>query len=173
MARIFAALLPPDDVVAHLDEHIDGVRTAHPHLRWVHPSRWHVTLEFLGECGRHEVDRQLRRWSVRAGRCSPLTLALAGAGTFPAPWRARVLWTGLTGDVDAWARLAGYQEQPHLTLARTRELADLTNLAAELGSYAGPPWVANEMALVESHLKRSAGPRYVPLERFSLTGVAR
>ena len=170
MARIFAALLLPAEVSSHLDEHIDGVRTAHPQLRWAHPSRWHVTLEFLGECGRHEVERQLRRWEVRAGRCPALNLHLEGAGTFPRPWMARVLWTGLAGDLDAWRRLAGYQQEPHVTLARTRARTDLTNLVAELGSYAGPGWTATEIALVESHLRGRgvSGPRYEPLERFSL-----
>ncbi len=169
MARIFTALLLPEDVVAHLDEHIDGVRTAHPHLRWVHPRRWHLTLEFLGECGRHEVDRQVRRWSVRAGRCPPLNLRLRGAGTFPEKaWVARVLWAGLAGDLDAWNKLAGYRQESHVTLARTRERTDLTNLVSEMGSYAGPWWRAEDVVLMESHLGR--GARYVPVETFPFTG---
>jgi RNA 2',3'-cyclic 3'-phosphodiesterase len=171
MARIFAALLLPDEVVASLEEALDGVRTAHPHLRWVHPARWHVTLEFLGECGPHEVDRQLRRWARRAARCPELHLRVEGAGTFPAKaWMARVLWMGLAGDVDAWSKLAGYQQEPHLTIARTRERSDLTNLVAELSRYTGPQWVADEVALVESRLRPSSGPRYQPLERFALEG---
>jgi RNA 2',3'-cyclic 3'-phosphodiesterase len=172
VARIFAALQLPPQVTGHLEEHLDGVRTAHPHLRWVHPSKWHVTLEFLGECGRHEVDRQVRRWSVRAGRCPPLDLQLRGAGTFPEKaWLARVLWTGLTGDVDAWRKLAGYRQDPHVTVARTRQRTDLTNLVAELAPYAGPRWRADEMALLESKL----GPKsqYVLLENFALTGSVR
>ena len=172
MARIFAALLLPDDVVAHLDEHVDGVRTAHPHLRWVHPARWHLTLEFLGECGRHEIDRQVRRWAARAAGCPALHLQVRGAGTFPTAkaWMARVLWAGLAGDLAAWTRLAGAGQEPHLTMARTRERTDLTNLAAELGTYTGPTWVAAEVALVESHLDGGSGPRYQPFERFALTG---
>jgi 2'-5' RNA ligase len=170
MSRIFAALLLPPEVVSHLDEHIDGVRTAHPHLRWAHPSRWHVTLEFLGECGRHEVDRQLRRWEVRAFRSPALRLHLSGAGTFPKAWMARVLWAGLAGDIEAWRRLAGYQQDPHVTLARTRQRADLTNLVAELGRYTGPVWTATEIALMESHLRPggASGPRYEALEVFPL-----
>lgn len=171
MARIFAALLLPDEVVAHLDEHIDGVRTAHPQLRWVHPLRWHVTLEFLGECGRHEVDRQLRRWAVRAGRSPSLQLRVRSAGTFPSKaWMARVLWAGLAGDLDGWRRLAGHQQDPHVTLARTRERTDLTDLVAELGSYTGPDWTAEEVALMQSHLGGGAGPRYAAIETFALTG---
>jgi 2'-5' RNA ligase len=171
MARIFAALLLPDEVVAHLEEHTDGVRTAHPHLRWIHPARWHVTLEFLGECGPHEVDRQLGRWSRRAARSPRLHLQLRGTGTFPGKaWMARVLWTGLAGDLERWSRLAGFQQEPHVTIARTRERTDLTNLVAELATYAGPEWTADELALVESHLRPSSGPRYQPLERFELSG---
>lgn len=171
MSRIFAALLLPPEVVSDLDEHIDGVRIAHPHLRWAHPSRWHVTLEFLGECGRHEVERQLRRWEVRASRSPSLHLRLTGAGTYPKPWMARVLWAGLAGDVDAWKRLAGYQQDPHVTLARTKQRADLTNLVAELGRYVGPGWTATEIALMESHLRtgRASGPRYEALEVFPLS----
>lgn len=170
MARIFAALLLPAGVSAHLEEHLDGLRTAHPHLRWAHPSRWHVTLEFLGECGRHEVERQRRRWEVRAKRSPVLHLRLQGAGTFPRPWMARVLWSGLSGDVEALGRLAGYQQEPHVTIARTRARTDLTNLVAELGSYAGPWWSATEVSLVESHLRggHGSGPRYEPLDVFPL-----
>ena len=165
---------------------MDGLRTAHRELRWVAASRWHLTCEFLGECGEHEVERQLGRWERRASRSHPLTLRLAGAGTFPAKaWMARVLWVGLAGDVDGWTSLAAYGQEPHLTLARTRERQDLTGLVDELSGYQGPEWVAEEVMLIESFLPgkggraahggrsrgRAApgrGPRYAPLATFPL-----
>ncbi len=172
MVRIFAALLLPAEVEAHLDERIDGVRTAHPELRWVRPSGWHLTLEFMGECGPHEVVRQTERWGRRAARSAPMRLGLAAAGAFPRGWNARVLWTGLAGEVEAWRRLAAYGQQPHLTLARTRERTDLTGLVDELASYQGPTWEATELVVVESRLPGKAssgrGPRYLPLERLPL-----
>jgi 2'-5' RNA ligase len=163
----------------------------------VKPTRWHLTLEFLGECGPHEVDRQLGRWERRAARSHPLTLQLSGAGTFPAKaFLARVLWIGVAGDVDGLNALAGYGQEPHLTLARTRDRQDLTGLVDELGRYSGPEWTAEEVVVLESFLpgkggsagksgkfggKRSAhggrsrkggaagrGPRYVPLASFPL-----
>jgi 2'-5' RNA ligase len=176
--RIFAAVLLPPEVEGHLDEHIDAVRTARPELRWVPPSRWHVTLEFMGECGPHEVARQTEQWARRARRAAPMHLQLTGAGAFPRVWAARVLWTGLGGDVEAWQRLAAHRQDPHVTLARTRERADLTGLVEELAGYEGPVWHVTDLALVESRLpgkasgssSRSAnrGPRYVPLERIPL-----
>lgn len=137
------------------------------------PSRWHLTCEFLGDCGTHEVERQLNRWERRASRSHPLTLRLAGAGTFPAKvWMARVLWIGLTGDVDGWNRLAAYGQEPHLTIARTRQRQDLTDLVDGLSRYSGPEWTAEEVQLIESFLpaKGRKRPRYVPLASFTLGG---
>ncbi len=155
---------------AHLDESVDGLRTAHRELRWVPSSRWHLTLEFLGECGPYEVDRQHERWQRRARRSAPLTLRLGGAGTYPKPWMARVLWIGLVGDVDGWRKLAAFNQDPHVTLARTRERTDLTGLVGEIETYAGPVWTAHQLTLFVSHLQASSdrGPRYEPLESFTL-----
>jgi RNA 2',3'-cyclic 3'-phosphodiesterase len=158
-------------VEAHLDEAVDGVRTAHPELRWVRSSRWHVTCEFLGECGPHEVERQLGRWGRRARRSRPLTLHLSGAGTYPSKtWMARVMWVGLGGDVEDWRRLAAYGQEPHVTLARTRARQDLTGLVDELSRYAGPAWVAEEVVVMQSFLRsaKDKGPRYDALATFPL-----
>ncbi len=173
MTRLFVALVLPPDVESDLDDAVDAVRTAHSDLRWVKPSRWHVTCEFLGECGPHEVERQLRRWERRANRSAPMELRLAGAGAFPHTWMARVLWMGLGGEVVAWRRLASHGQAPHVTLARTRLRADLTGLVDELGGYAGPAWTATEVTLMESHLRgsRDRGPRYEPLASFPLGGA--
>ncbi|MGH3447898.1 MAG: 2'-5' RNA ligase family protein, partial [Nocardioidaceae bacterium] len=85
-------------------------------------------------------------------------------------WMARVLWVGIGGDVEVWRKLAGYEQDPHVTLARTRERTDLTDLVDELSSYAGPTWTVREIALVQSHMraKGERGPRYEPLETFPL-----
>jgi len=160
----------PADIEQHLGEHIDGVRTAHPELRWVPPARWHLTFEFLGSCGAHEQERQSRRWARRASRVEPFDISLASAGAFPHTWNARVLWAGLGGDVPAFGRLAAHGQAPHVTLARSREPGDLTGLVDELTSYTGPAWTITEIALVESHLRSAGdrGPRYEPLEFFTL-----
>lgn len=168
--RLFVAAFLPSEAEQHLVEHLDGLRTAHPELRWVRPSRWHLTLEFLGTCGPHEQERQRQRWARRAARAEPFDVRLAGSGAFPHAWNARVLWIGLGGDVAAFGRVAAYGQAAHLTLARTREAGDVTGVVDELGSYEGPSWTVTEIALVESHLRASGdrGPRYEPLERFAL-----
>ena len=74
---------------------------------------------------------------------------------FPAATRANVLWSGLSGDCGALARLAesvaagasragapppdkGRRFKPHLTLARCRMPADVTALVASLAELSGP-----------------------------------
>jgi 2'-5' RNA ligase len=163
-----AVLIPPEAVL-HLEERVDVPRAALPDLRWVAPGRWHVTVEFLGECGRHEADRQVVRWSERAARVPAFDVSIVGSGAFPQAWRARVLYAGLRTD-DAWRRLAGDGQVPHVTLARTRQPQDLTGLVDSLATYAGPAWRVEQIALMASYLRGSSdrGPRYEPVEVFDL-----
>ena len=166
--RLFAALVPPPEAVGHLKEFLDGLRTARPDLRWIPPARWHLTLQFLGECGPYEVDRQRDRWEGRARRSAPMELRLAGAGAFPHPWLARVVWAGVAGDVGAFTALAADDQIPHLTIARTRERIQLAPLVDEIAHYDGPTWTASELVLFESRLHAESGPRYRALETIPL-----
>ena len=170
MARLFVAILLPDDVVTHLHEHLDVLSTARPDLRWVAPQNYHLTVRFLGECGQHETDRQIDHWAGRASQSGPLHLNLQGAGTFPHDWSAKVLYADVAGDRDEFAALAGPQQQPHVTLARSREAVELTGAVLELSSYAGPTWEAAEIVVMRSYLRGSGdrGPRYEPVQSLRL-----
>jgi 2'-5' RNA ligase len=138
-------------------------------LRWVPEEQWHLTLAFYGEVDDTKVDR-LQEGLVRASeRTSPFGVRLASAGTFPRQsTRARVLWIGLDGDVDAMRRLADRcagagrrarialddrKFRPHLTLARARrETVDAGGIVDRLASYSSPWWTVTSIRLVHSHL---------------------
>ena len=62
---------------------------------------------------------------------------------------------------------------PHLTLGRFPRAADATRWVRVLQAYAGPPWVASEVAVVASHLPRERGhrPRHEVLARLALGRV--
>ncbi len=171
--RLFVAVVLPPDVEAHLGERIDPLRDAVPQLRWVPSSRWHLTCEFLGECGPYEVERQRVRWADRATRVAPFHVAVSGAGAFPAAIRARVLWAGVSVEPASWRRVAALDQQPHLTVARTKPARDLTGVVESLGSYTGPSWLVEQVALVESFIRSPGerGPRYEAQETFDLTGI--
>jgi len=173
--RLFVAVALPPEAAGELDAVVAPLRPSWPELRWTGVDAWHLTLAFLGEVDEVVTSRLAHRMHNAARRHTPLSLYLAGAGAFPGPRRARVLWTGIQGDVRGLGRLAdsvaagarkagappadsGRGYQPHLTLARCRAPADVSPLVDRLGSFAGTPWVASEIYLIHSRL--GAHPRY-------------
>jgi 2'-5' RNA ligase len=107
---------------------------------------------------------------------------LGGAGAFPKPGRARVVWIGAATGGDALVGLAGgvsgvlaplgYEPDrslhPHLTLARLKVPGDVGPVLAALGPGAvGEAFTVGEVVLYESRLS-SEGPLYSALGRFPL-----
>lgn len=174
--RLFVAILPPAAALEELAAVAGPLQFAAPGLRWAARPSWHLTLAFLGEVSEQKLTGLASRLERAAGRYPPQQLAIAGAGAFPGAGRARVLWAGVAGDRQALSRLAGSVAagarragapsadenrpyHPHLTLARSREPADVTGLIAALSGFAGSPWPADSIHLMRSRL--SAGrPQY-------------
>lgn len=179
--RLFVALVPPPEAVAHLGVTVVAVSAAHPDLRWIPPERWHLTLAFLGEVEDRRLPDLVKRLGRAASRHPVLRLRFAGGGRFG----RQVLWAGVQGDVPALGRLAGSVTaaarrtgldvderpyRPHLTLARTRTPADLRPLLPALAAYDGPEWTAEQVQLVRSRLGPS--PTYEGLLRAPLGSPA-
>jgi RNA 2',3'-cyclic 3'-phosphodiesterase len=185
--RLFVAIAPPPGVLNELDARAAPLRTARGDLRWTSSEAWHVTLAFLGEVDQTALTGLLPGIE-RAVRCYPeIRLAFAGAGAFPAPERANVLWSGLSGDGQALANLAasvaagaggagvtlpdkGRRFQPHLTLARCRLPADVSGIVAALAGYRGQAWSVDRIHLVRSHLGAPGQPRYSTVASWPLRG---
>ncbi len=190
--RLFVAVGIPEVVAADLDGAVAPLRGTWPALRWTGRDAWHVTLAFLGEMPDAATSRLLPRLERAAARHPLMSLSLGGAGAFPAPPRARVLWTGVRGEqaalsalaasVAAGARRAGApgaeenrRYRPHLTLARCREPVDARDLVASLAGYAGPSWDAGQIHLIRSHLpggRPQERPRYETLGSWPLRAPA-
>ncbi len=168
--RLFLALSPPSAVTAHLDAAVEAARAAYPSadVRWVPAERWHLTLAFYGEVADRDVARLRRRVARLVSGQVALDLSFTGAGRFG----HRVLWIGMGGDVDglrALGQRASVEDRsyrPHLTVARGRGGVDLTPAVDALAAYAGPPWRAGSVHLVESHL--GPQPRYDDVEAWPL-----
>jgi RNA 2',3'-cyclic 3'-phosphodiesterase len=183
--RLFVAIAPPPAVLDELDALVEPLRARRLDLRWTSREAWHVTLAFLGQVDEATAVRLLPRLELAAGLHQQVRLAFAGAGAFPAATRANVLWGGLSGDRRALARLAesvaagasragapppdkGRRFQPHLTLARCRTPADVTELVAALDGYQGQLWTADRVHLVRSRLGATEHPRYSSLANWPL-----
>ncbi len=185
LMRLFVAIAPPPAVLNELDTLAGPLRESRPDLRWTHIQAWHVTLAFLGQVDEAAVTRLLPRLERAARRHQRFRLAFCGAGAFPSAGRANVLWSGLSGDRGALARLAesvtagasragapppdkGRRFQPHLTLARCRMQADVTEVVAVLAGFQGQPWTADRVHLVRSNLGAAEQPRYSTLASWAL-----
>ncbi|WP_106849917.1 RNA 2',3'-cyclic phosphodiesterase [Blastococcus sp. Marseille-P5729] len=168
--RIFTAITLPADVRDELSESLDVLREIRPDLRWVRPENLHLTVRFLGECGERELDRQIDHWEQRCAAVAPFTAAISGAGCFPHDWMAKVLYAAVELGQDPWARLAGPGQTPHVTVARSRERADLTGAVTELAGLRSRRFEVGSVVLLRSFLERGRAPRYEPLESFPLMG---
>jgi RNA 2',3'-cyclic 3'-phosphodiesterase len=183
LMRLFVAIAPPHRVLDELDARVAPLRSGWPQLRWTSREAWHLTLAFLGEVGEPSVAGLRPRLQRAAHRYPGLALSFAGVGAFSAPARARVLWTGIHGDLDPLAALArsvaagarragapppdeGRRYRPHLTLARCREPEDLRPLVDALADFAGSSWTATEINLIRSNLEGQ--PRYQAVDTWPL-----
>lgn len=184
--RMFVALVPPEAALEDLAGFLRPRQEAEQAFRWTTPEQWHVTLAFMPAVRERVVDDLVERLGRAAARRTPFRVRAAGGGAFPNPGRARVLYAALetTGDEElrrlatgaraaankAGAEADGGRFRPHLTLARLRRPTEVTRWVRLLDAYRGPEWVADELALIESHLGEGprGRPRYEVIESFPL-----
>ena len=136
--RLFAAVLPPSDVLDHAERALEAVGARDASLgapgapaataRWVPQGDRHLTLAFYGDLPEGMVPELEQELAAVAHATSPFEVSLRGAGLF----QDRVLWMGVGGDTDALRRLSGEcaeaspgplrqdarPNRPHLTVAR-------------------------------------------------------
>jgi len=187
--RMFVAVVPPPEVVEHLDEFLE-VRRASAAYRWAQVEQLHVTLAFLADVPERTLDDLVERLGRAASRRHAFAAAVAGGGAFPNVARARVLWAGLDLDDDGRTELSrmatgaraaasragvpvdGQRFRPHLTLARLKHPDEVTSWVRLLDAYRGPTWTVDRMTLVASYLGEGPRnrPRYVPVQEFVLSG---
>lgn len=170
--------------MADLEEFLAPRWQAGPDLRWTRPYQWHVTLAFLPEVAERHLDDLEQRLTRAATRRHQVRLRLGGAGAFPNPAAARVLWAGVGSesidDDDAMTELdrlavgaraaaskagvavAGDRFTPHVTLARLGRPANVTRWLSILATYQGPGWPMATLSLIRSYLGEGPGrrPRY-------------
>jgi RNA 2',3'-cyclic 3'-phosphodiesterase len=156
-------------------------------LRWARAEQLHLTLQFLGDVEPGNLPEATAQLEQVCGFHRPFTLSLAGLGFFPDPRRPRVLWVGLSGQVDELLHLQSdvssgvgkfgtHREprafQPHLTIARVRPRSRLGPGSWPVaGAVNGPrpvPWTVREVHLMRSEL-HPAGARYTILRSVHLT----
>ena len=172
--RLFAALVPPEPVLDHLEAALDDLRFGPAAaLRWVPRQNIHLTVAFYGAIPDGAVPDVSAALAQIAATAAPAEVMLSGAGAFG----GRTLWIGVGGEVATVQRLMRAAAEvlddrrddgparPHVTVARSGRRArglDLGPAVRALSVYRGPSWRADELALMSSHLGEGRGgaPRY-------------
>ncbi|MGI5455765.1 RNA 2',3'-cyclic phosphodiesterase [Streptomyces sp. CA-249302] len=197
--RLFAAVLPPEDVAEELAAVVAELRAmpgGAEGLRWTGrpgwprggAADWHLTLAFYGEVDDDVVPELSARLERTAHRTGPFALAVRGGGQFG---HGRALWAGAEGDLgtlrlladraEAAGRKAGVEMgehrryKAHLTVARSREAFEVRPYLEALAGFTSRTWTVDELVLVRSNLPRSGvpgeQPRYEAVARWGLGGA--
>ncbi len=184
--RLFVAVTPPPDALAELDGAVGALRADWPGLRWAGLDKWHVTLAFLGEVADERLPDLTERLERAASRQRALRLRCGRGGAFPSPAKARVLCAHIDGEpqvlsdlrrlaasVAAAARRAGApppdegrRYRPHVTLARSKQPANLGPLVEALSGFSGMAWDATTLELIKS--QTGPQPRYETIGNWPL-----
>ena len=134
--RSFIAIELPDELKLKLGQLEAQLKSGQQlRVKWIDPNSIHLTLKFLGDIGEERVADVVAAVERVTGRADPFTLRTSGVGGFPNREQARVVWVGLTGDLEALGALQkavegalsglGFPAErrsyfPHLTLGRVR-----------------------------------------------------
>ncbi len=187
--RTFIAIPLPHELTDQLGQVQKQLRRSAPDcVRWVAPSKIHLTIYFLGDVLTDRIDPIREALTVVARNLQPFDFEVSGLGAFPNPHRARVLWVGIK-DPTSWLGLLqdavaeamahlGFQREtrkfsPHLTLGRVKRGTSAGELR-ELGAIIETTQVGilgtvtvEELILFQSTLK-PGGAEYSPLGHFEL-----
>ena len=184
--RIFCAIAFPKEVSTRAAEQVKILRDRFPETSasWVRDGNFHLTIKFLGEVPRSQVENISNAARRATDGLTSFKLVASGAGSFPRSGPAKVLWLGVedpTGRLEMLhQRLEeecakeGYVKEdrsfhPHLTLARLRRSTGARELATahrELG-FKAIEMAVSELLVIRSELS-SSGSKYTVISRHPL-----
>lgn len=103
--RVFAAVVPPESIIEELMEFLAPRRVATDSRaqgvpsgwRWSRAEQLHLTLAFAPDLDLDVEERVIEAGQDWAAHQQPLELRLSGAGAFPDPVGAKVLWIAVAG----------------------------------------------------------------------------
>ncbi|HXX64186.1 MAG TPA: RNA 2',3'-cyclic phosphodiesterase [Bacteroidota bacterium] len=135
--RTFIAVEIPDGIKKEMEKAQEQLKRSGADAGWTRPEGIHLTLKFLGEVMEAKIDEIKNTLTRAVGDMGRFRLEIGGAGAFPNSKNPRVVWLGVSGDIDKLEALwrsvedsmtaIGFDREerafsPHLTLARIKYL---------------------------------------------------
>lgn len=168
--RAFIAIPLPESILKAISAAQEKLRRTALGIRWVRPEGIHLTLKFLGNISPTDVSHVQSAIEQTTRAFRPFTLKAKGIGVFPDFRRPRVIWLGITGDLEILHALQrdleselkshGFEKEKrpfkgHLTLGRIRNRLDrdkLSKALQELEDFETGSFRADSVVLFRSKL---------------------
>jgi 2'-5' RNA ligase len=186
LIRAFIAINLAAPVIEEIAKVQSLLQEARGDVRWTRAENLHLTLKFLGDIARNQVEPILTALHEALHEKHSLHVVAQGLGAFPSLRRPRILWAGMHGEgfkelsetiETALMPLDFPPEEreftPHLTLGRVRSLRGWERVLAVVKTYEQTPFgesTVGQVTLYQSHL-RPDGAVYNPLGSVSLLSV--
>jgi len=103
--RVFIAVKLPDHVIRRLSETQQDLKNRGLRIKWTRPENIHLTLKFLGDIHPDAVGPVCHVIEASVKEFGPIKLCARGVGVFPTIRRTRVLWAGISGQLDLLEKL--------------------------------------------------------------------
>jgi 2'-5' RNA ligase len=182
--RTFIAIEIPSEINSALAALQTKLRRAGADVSWTKPENLHLTLNFLGEVDEQSIVEVEKVCVSLAAEFQPFTLSLNDTGVFPNTRQPRVLWAGLSGEVDnvyemhtrldERLALIGIKRDekrfhPHLTVGRLKSNKNTRELLALADAHQLPAlsFTVTEIVLMKSEL-HPAGSEYTTIAKVCL-----
>lgn len=142
--RAFIAVEIDDQTKQKISSLILNLKKSNADLKWITEDQIHITLKFLGNIDKNSIQKISDEMSNISNAFDSFTINFHKIGAFPNLKRPNVLWLGIDKGAECLKMLnkkienalgkLGFKEEniefkPHLTLARTRSLKNISNLA--------------------------------------------
>jgi 2'-5' RNA ligase len=157
-----------------------------PHVRFVDPATWHITLAFIGEINANQLEKTLEVTNKSIKGIPPFTLHATHIGIFGPTKAPRVIWVGIDGMMQPLIQLnqlliSQLQDaeipcevgrfSPHITLARPKvELnqSELEQFQNHIDSEdQGPDMLVQSISIMRSELLQH-GAKYTCMHKVVL-----
>ena len=150
--RSFIAIPIPETILKAIAEAQETLKEYDLGIRWVRKEGIHLTLKFLGNIGWDDVEGIQVAMKQAAEPFSPFAVRGEGIGAFPDLKRPRVIWVGVSGEVQVVRALQrelesrlnglGFPREKrafkgHLTLGRVKGRLEVARLAKALEALEG------------------------------------
>jgi 2'-5' RNA ligase len=177
--RLFIALPLPTEIEEMLGAIIFALKQKRGRIKWVASKNIHLTAKFLGETEDSKIDKIKASITDLISDFPPARCTIDTLGGFPNLNRPRVIWAGLSGQIDILREIStatedkmahlGFEKEnrqfkPHLTLGRVKDNRNIRDLVEYIKEYQiNPAEFAFDRLVLFKSVLTPQGPIYTRL----------